>query len=112
MGEDDKAAGDLKKRAEQLRECARDARSVAKQLGPYLDSPVKKASPRVNPFTGAGDDAIWAGPYADASTRSLQEKQHKLQRMAASLMADAKRWEQQATHLDDEAKAKGKDGGN
>ncbi|UXY29174.1 hypothetical protein [Streptomyces sp. HUAS TT20] len=31
------AAAELKKRAERLRECAREAPSIARRLGPYLD---------------------------------------------------------------------------
>lgn len=40
-GED---AAELKRRAENLRGCAREARSIARRLGPYLDDAVKKAT--------------------------------------------------------------------
>jgi hypothetical protein len=95
-------AAELKKRAERLRDCAREARSVAGRLGRYLDDAVKKATPR-------GDKgAIWQGPYADQCTTALQKRQSSLSRLARSLLADAKRWESEATDLDRKAKDKDK----
>ncbi|WP_234335303.1 hypothetical protein [Streptomyces variegatus] len=55
-------AAELKKRAERLRDCAREARAPARRLGPYLDDAVKKATPRAAAFRTGGDEgAIWQG---------------------------------------------------
>jgi hypothetical protein len=105
-GED---AAELKKRAERLRGCAREARSIARRLGPYLDDAVKKATPRADAFRTGGDEgAIWQGPFADQCTATLQKRQNKLNGMASSLLADATRWEDQADELDRQAKEKDK----
>jgi hypothetical protein len=82
----------LKKRADDLRECARKARTLAGALGPYLDNAVKQATP-----------AVWKGPFAEASTTTLGARKKSLGSMAGDLMADARRWETEARHLDDEA---------
>ncbi|MFE0672612.1 hypothetical protein [Streptomyces sp. NPDC058867] len=105
-GED---AAALKKRAEKLRGCAREARSIARRLGPYLDDAVKKATPRAAAFRTGGDKgAIWQGPFADECTAALQNRQGTLNGMATSLLADATRWENQADELDRQAKEKDK----
>ncbi|UXY29194.1 hypothetical protein [Streptomyces sp. HUAS TT20] len=83
----------LKKRADDLRECARRARTLAGSLGPYLDKAVSQATP-----------AIWKGPFADASTATLGARKSSLHSMASDLMADARRWETEASNLDDEAR--------
>ncbi|MFE1293184.1 hypothetical protein [Streptomyces sp. NPDC058731] len=82
----------LKKRAEDLRECARRARRIAGTLGPYLDNAVKQATP-----------AIWKGPFAQRSTATLDARKGSLHSMAGDLMADAQRWETEARNLDDQA---------
>ncbi|MCX5248165.1 hypothetical protein OG895_23645 [Streptomyces sp. NBC_00201] len=105
-GED---AAELKKRAENLRGCAREARSIARRLGPYLDDAVKKATPRTDAFRIGGDEgAIWQGPFADECTAKLQKQQNSLSGMASSLLVDATRWESQADELDRQAKEKDK----
>lgn len=82
----------LKKRAEDLRECARTARTLAGSLGLYLDKVVGQATP-----------AIWKGPFADSSTAQLGARRNSLHSMASDLMADAARWETEARNLDDQA---------
>ncbi|MFD7875313.1 hypothetical protein ACFV5G_14620 [Streptomyces sp. NPDC059766] len=82
----------LRKRAEDLRECARKARALAGSLGGYLDNAVKQATP-----------AIWKGPFADTSTATLGARKKSLDSMAGDLMADARRWETEAHNLDEEA---------
>ncbi|MFR0358973.1 hypothetical protein [Streptomyces sediminimaris] len=107
-GED---AAELKKRAERLRGCAREARSIARRLGPYLDDAVRKATPRAAAFRTGGDEgAIWQGPFADQCTATLQKRQSTLHSMAGSLLADATRWENQADELDRQARDKAKAG--
>ncbi|MFJ7176756.1 hypothetical protein ACIQXA_10170 [Streptomyces massasporeus] len=97
-GDDD--AAELKKRAERLRDCAREARALARKLGPYLDDVVKKATPRAAAFRTGGDDgAIWQGPFADECTSKLQQRQRTLNSMATALLGDATRWESQADEL-------------
>ncbi|MER7842296.1 hypothetical protein ABTY98_42090 [Streptomyces sp. NPDC096040] len=104
-GED---AAELKKGAERLRGCAREARAIAR-LGPYLDDAVKKASPRAAAFrTGDDANAIWQGPFADECTATLRKRQSSLNSMAGALLADATRWETQADELDRQAKEKDK----
>ncbi|MFE5397346.1 hypothetical protein ACFQ9U_22665 [Streptomyces sp. NPDC056568] len=108
MGPSEDAA-ELKKRAEQLRACAREARTLARHLGPYLDDAVKKATPRAAGFrTGDDEGAIWQGPYADECTGTLQQRQRTLNGMGTALLADATRWESQAEELDLQAKEKDK----
>lgn len=103
--EDDVAA--LKQRADKLRESASQARALARTLGPFLDDATRKAAARaVDP--GHPGDAIWLGPYADACTSTLRQRQGTLHGMASSLMADATRWESAASDLDSQAKAKAK----
>lgn len=102
-------AADLKRRADKLRACALEARSLARKLGPYLDDAVRKATPRVAAFRAGGDEgAIWQGPFADECTAKLQQRQRTLSGMASALLADATRWETQADELEREAKAKDK----
>ena len=111
MGYDDDPA-QLKQRANTLRDQARQARTLARTLGSYLDGAVSEATPR--PDMGAEDlvsgaqPAIWTGPYADQCTSTLSQRQSTLQSMADGLVMDAARWEKVATQLDDEAKAKDK----
>lgn len=93
----------LKKRAEDLRECARTARKVAGSLGPYLDAAVTSAAP-----------TIWTGPYATSTTGMLGARKSTLHQMASDLMRDAGRWDSEAHSLDDQAtkaKAAQKTGG-
>ncbi|MGW1727383.1 hypothetical protein ACWCQK_31255 [Streptomyces sp. NPDC002306] len=102
-------SAELKRRAEKLRACAREARSLAHRLGPYLDDAVKKATPRANAFRTGGDKgALWQGPFADESTAVLQQRQRSLNGMGTALLADATRWETQADELDRQAKEKDK----
>jgi hypothetical protein len=110
MGAKDAAdAAELKKRAERLRECAREARTLARSLGPYLDGAVKKAAPRAGDFRAGNDaNAIWQGPFADECTAKLQQRQHTLNGMGGALLADATRWENQADELERQAKEKDK----
>ncbi|MFC9463355.1 hypothetical protein [Streptomyces coelicoflavus] len=118
MGEKDADdAAELKRRAKQLRECAREARTLARRVGPYLDDAVKKATPRAANFrTGDDKGAIWQGPFADDCTGTLQQRQRTLNGMGTALLADATRWEGQAEELDRQAaekdKAKAGAGGN
>ncbi|MEU9352277.1 hypothetical protein AB0D65_14940 [Streptomyces griseoloalbus] len=49
-------AAELRRRAERLRECAREARALARRLGPYVDDAAKKAAPRAADFR-TGNDA-------------------------------------------------------
>ncbi|MFJ4920281.1 hypothetical protein [Streptomyces sp. NPDC088725] len=86
----------LRKRADALRTCARQARSAAHEMGTYLDREVKRAS-------GTGADLIWIGPYATDTTRTLQARKATLHRLASDLIADASRWEIEAGHLDEKA---------
>ena len=105
MGPADADSGaELRKRAGRLRECAREARTLARSLGPFLDDAVKKAAPRA----AHGTDAIWQGPYADECTALLQQRQRSLGGMGGALLADATRWESQADELDRQAKEKDK----
>jgi hypothetical protein len=93
----------MRKRADDLRACARTARKLAGSLGPYLDKAVAQATP-----------AIWTGPYAASTSRMLGARKSTLHRMAADLTRDAGRWEAEAHDLDDraaKAKAKHKAGG-
>ncbi|SMQ18134.1 hypothetical protein SAMN06272771_4573 [Streptomyces sp. Ag82_O1-12] len=102
-------AAELKKRAERLRDCAREARALARRLGPYLDDAVKKATPRAAAFrTGGGEGAIWQGPFADECTAKLQQRQRTLNSMGTALLGDATRWESQADELDRQAGEKNK----
>lgn len=91
-GEQGETSTQLKKRADDLRACARKARTLAGSLGPYLDNAVKQATP-----------AIWKGPFAEASTATLGARKSSLYSMASDLMADARRWETEASNLDHEA---------
>ncbi|MFJ3235144.1 hypothetical protein [Streptomyces sp. NPDC086787] len=97
MGRPDDERGEtpaqLRKRADDLRECARKARTLAGSLGPYLDSAVTSAT-----------QGIWMGPFAEASTATLRTRKARLGSMATDLMVDAKRWETEANHLDEQAK--------
>ncbi|MCQ8769203.1 hypothetical protein [Streptomyces telluris] len=85
----------MKKRAGDLRECARQARTLAKRLGPYLDSSAKQAQQSA--------PAIWKGPYATSATAQISDRKGKLNRMADALMNDAARWEAEARRLDEQA---------
>jgi hypothetical protein len=82
----------MKKRADDLRECARKARRIAGALAPYLDGAVNQATP-----------AIWTGTYAQTSTATLADRRRTLREMANDLMQDAFRWENEARNLDDQA---------
>jgi hypothetical protein len=102
----------MDQKAQKLRACATEARAVARSLGPYLDDAVSKAAPRaVDMAVGFGDapsggnDAIWLGPFADQCTSTLQQRRGTLGRMATALMADAARWENEASRLESESKA-------
>jgi hypothetical protein len=102
-------AAELRKRAERLRQCAKDARSIARRLGPYLDDAVKRAVPRSGAGKdGANKDAIWQGPYADQCTTLLKQRRSTLGSMAGALLADATRWDGQADDLERQAKEKDK----
>ncbi|MDF9815261.1 hypothetical protein [Streptomyces sp. SPB162] len=107
MADKDDAA-QLKIRAQHLRECAKQARSAARTLGTYLDGVVGKATPRATDPAKNPGTAIWHGPFADRSTQALVGRHRMLREMATALMGDATRWENAATRLDDEAKAKEK----
>ncbi|WP_327296316.1 MULTISPECIES: hypothetical protein [unclassified Streptomyces] len=98
---DKESPAQLHKRADTLRTCARQARHAAHEMGTYLDREAKQAS-------GTGDDLIWIGPYATDTTGTLQARKSALHRMASDLIADARRWETEAMHL--EEKANGKSG--
>ncbi|GGL73531.1 hypothetical protein GCM10010129_16440 [Streptomyces fumigatiscleroticus] len=100
-------SAELKKRAKQLRDCAREARTLAHRLGPYLDGAVKKAAPRTS-ASGDDKDAIWQGPFADECTSKLKQRQRTLNDMGTALLADATRWETQADELERQAKEKDK----
>ncbi|WP_328320734.1 hypothetical protein [Streptomyces sp. NBC_00388] len=86
----------LKKRAGDLRACARKARTLAKKLGPHLDGAAKKAR--------QADPPLWRGPFATQSTRQITNRKVTLGQMASALMHDAGRWDTEADRLDDEAK--------
>ncbi|WP_328538153.1 hypothetical protein [Streptomyces sp. NBC_00344] len=98
MAEADSSA-ELKNRAETLRSAARRARTAAHSLGTYLDSEVKQAA-----GTGKGRIAIWKGPYASSTTATLQQRSRALHKMADELVADARRWDNDARDLDERAK--------
>ncbi|MGW1282751.1 hypothetical protein ACWD4N_03305 [Streptomyces sp. NPDC002586] len=103
--QDDSAT--LRSRAKNLREAARQARSIAPKLGGYLEDVTKQASNGINDFVVRNSEwssAIWHGPYAQQCTQTLQTRRSTLQSMATALMADANRWDAEATDL--EAKAK------
>lgn len=103
MGYGDDDPVQLTQRATRLRDYARQARTLAKSLGPYLDGAVATAVRRPgNPLAGGG---MWTGPYADRCTSELNKRKVTLNGMAASLMADAARWESAASDLEDQAKA-------
>ncbi|MCT9089820.1 hypothetical protein N4G70_13205 [Streptomyces sp. ASQP_92] len=103
MGRPDDPPGEtpaqLKKRAGDLRECARKARELAKRLGPLLDASAKKAA--------QPDPAIWRGPFATQSTGTLVNRKGSVNQMASALLQDAGRWEAEANSLDEQAKAAG-----
>ncbi|MFJ6792898.1 hypothetical protein [Streptomyces sp. NPDC091268] len=105
---DGEEAAELKKRAKQLRDCARDARSIAAKLGPYLDDAVKRATPRAGGFSSGDQAVIWQGPYADQCTTTLRNRRQSLNGMGTALLADAARWDHQADELDRQAAAKDK----
>jgi hypothetical protein len=86
---------ELRERAEGLRECARQARTLAGALGPYVDDEATRAS--------GTDPVIWQGPYAEATTQVLVDRKSTLNSMADALMNDASRWESEAADLDDRA---------
>ncbi|MFE2373901.1 hypothetical protein [Streptomyces sp. NPDC059398] len=100
MARPDDPAGEtpeqLKKRAGDLRACARKARSLAKKLGPHLDGAAKKARQT--------DPPVWRGPFAAQSTRQIVNRRGTLRQMASALMNDAGRWDTEADRLDDQAK--------
>lgn len=83
-----------KARAEDLRDCARRAQTMAKALGSLLDTTVTQA---------AASPPIWAGPYAQTTTKTLAERQSSLHTMADDLLRDAARWQTEAGRLEDEA---------
>ncbi|MEV6008227.1 hypothetical protein AB0M29_15580 [Streptomyces sp. NPDC051976] len=102
----------MDQKAAKLRACATEARAVARSLGPYLDDAVSKAAPRAADMSvgfgdapGGGSDAIWLGPFADQCTNTLQQRRGTLGRMATALMADANRWENEASRLESDSKA-------
>ncbi|MCX4549037.1 hypothetical protein [Streptomyces sp. NBC_01500] len=101
MGRPEDPAGEtpeqLKKRAEDLRACARKARALANRLGPHLDGAAKKAQ--------QSDPPIWQGPFATDSTRQIVNRSRTLGQMASALMHDAGRWGVEADRLDDQMKA-------
>ncbi|WP_031523952.1 hypothetical protein [Streptomyces sp. NRRL F-5123] len=101
-GDDDPVV--LRQRATALRDHARQARTLAKSLSGYLDGAVSKAQPR--PGSALTGGAMWTGPYADRCTTTLAQRQKALHAMAASLTADAARWESAASDLEDRAKSK------
>lgn len=85
----------LRERAEGLRECARQARTLAETLGPFIDSEAESAQQR--------DPAIWEGPYAESTTQMITENRTTLNSMAGALMNDASRWETEAEDLEERA---------
>jgi hypothetical protein len=100
-------AATLRSRAKNLREAARQARSLAPKLGSYLDDVTKQASNGINDFVVRNSEwgsAIWHGPYAQQCTQALQKRRSTLQSMATALLADAKRWDAEATDLETKAK--------
>ncbi|MFD9355876.1 hypothetical protein [Streptomyces sp. NPDC060031] len=86
----------LKKRADDLRACARRARAIAKALGPHLDAAAKKAQ--------QADPPVWRGPFATQSTARIVSRRGTLNQMASALMHDAGRWDTEAGRLDEQAK--------
>ncbi|MFJ6798658.1 hypothetical protein [Streptomyces sp. NPDC091268] len=86
----------LKKRADDLRACARKARGIAKTLGPHLDAAAKKAQ--------QADPPVWQGPFATQSTTQIVNRKSTLGQMASALMHDAGRWDTEADRLDEQAK--------
>ncbi|MEV7524660.1 hypothetical protein [Streptomyces sp. NPDC091371] len=100
MGRPDEPAGEtpeqLRKRANDLRACARKARGLAKTLGPRLDADAKKAQ--------QADPPVWKGPFATQSTTQIVNRRGTLNQMASALMHDAGRWETEADRLDEQAK--------
>lgn len=87
----------LKKRADDLRACARKARALAKTLGPHLDAAAKKAQQT--------DPPVWQGPFATQTTTQIVNRRSTLGQMASALMGDAGRWDTEADRLDEQAKS-------
>jgi hypothetical protein len=86
---------ELRQRAEDLRECAREARRLAEPLAGFLDAEAERAQ--------RSDPTIWQGPYADRSTTTLVERQTSLHDLAWYLTHDAGRWDTEADALEDRA---------
>lgn len=70
------------------------ARGIAGALGPYLDGAVTRAM---------ASPPIWLGPYAQATTQTLLQRQKTFRQMASDLLSDAARREAEARRLEDEA---------
>ncbi|GHE11730.1 hypothetical protein [Streptomyces alanosinicus] len=106
MADQDDAAT-LRGRAKNLREAARQARSLAPRLGGYLDDVSRQACNGINDFVVRNSEwssAIWHGPYAQQCAQALVTHQATLESMATALMADASRWDAEATDLETRAK--------
>jgi hypothetical protein len=83
----------LRRRAHELRECARRARTIAETLGPFLDQAVAAATEK---------DA-WQGRYARETTSRLQDHKRHLSGMANRLVMDAGAWIREAESLERQA---------
>ncbi|MFD7512177.1 hypothetical protein ACFV5N_22965 [Streptomyces sp. NPDC059853] len=93
------SAAELRRRAEKLRECAREARRVAGVLDSYLSTAVTTAQ--------SSDPPLWKGPYAETTTEELAELQGSLRGMSEALTDDARRWDSAAARLDERADEEG-----
>ncbi|ETK32707.1 hypothetical protein Mco01_15510 [Microbispora corallina] len=89
----------MRRRAHELRECARRARSIAEGLGPCLDQAVSLATAK---------DA-WQGWYAHEITGRLTDRQRGLRGMATQLVNDAGSWIAEADRLEQAADKAGKE---
>jgi hypothetical protein len=99
---EDETPEQLRQRAEDLRDCARQARDMATRVGPFIDGEAELAQRQ--------DPVIWEGPYAERTTAIIADHRGTLHSMASALMNDATRWENEATELDERAQRE--EGGN
>jgi hypothetical protein len=100
-GGSEETPGDLRRRAEELRECAREARRLAEPLAGFLDAESDRAQ--------RSDPTIWQGPYAERSTMTLVERRTSLHDLAWYLAHDASRWDTEADALEEQASRAGGD---
>jgi hypothetical protein len=89
----DESPESLRRRAQELRECARRARMIAETLGPFLDQAVTTATTK----------DVWQGWYARETTQRLKDRKRELNGMANQLVSDAAAWVREAEGLERQA---------